>query len=637
MKIADQPGGPVVALVATADNFVPRGLPLALKTLRLSANGPLARLPYTVQADTVTDGWPVRLAGSGVASRTGRRYAVEFNGSGRFRKTDFHTLTPLLASFGDGETTTKASLALGGGRLDANASQTGGSANVKAIMSDIDLAVFDEDLSGRISGDLNMAGRGAALGGALDVQLKGARSRDAADKFAVDGTVKANLVGSRLAIDVTAVGAGSGEQATLNLVLPVQASAAPLRLAVDRDQPISGRFNASGEIQPIWSLIYGGDQALGGVLNAQGVVAGTMADPRLTGHAALSGGHFEDSATGLKLRNVQAEVDMRDNVIAVQSFSGADLKSGTLTGDGRVSLIKGGSSSLALKVQGFQMLDTDQAKAVATGADTVPRAAYGKATHTAALSIDRADISATTRTPPDVVSIDVIERNRPVSETDVSNIEPNRSPAVALDIKLTAPRKVFVKGLGLDAELSLDAQVTGTTAAPVLSGSAHVIRGDYDFAGQRFEIDQSGVVYLASTPDKIRLDLSATNYDPALTAIIAIRGTAAKPDIKLSSTPVLPSDEILAQILFGTSAAQLSPVEAAQLAAAVTTLATGGGFDVMGGLRNFARLDRLALGSDQASGVTVSGGKYIGEHIYLELTGGGRQGPSAQGRVPPDP
>jgi translocation and assembly module TamB len=83
-------------------------------------------------------------------------------------------------------------------------------------------------------------------------------------------------------------------------------------------------------------------------------------------------------------------------------------------------------------------------------------------------------------------------------------------------------------------------------------------------------------------------------------------------------------------VLFGSSASQLSPVEAAQLAAAVTTLATGGGFDVMGGLSRFARLDRLALGGNEASGVTVSGGKYIGNHLYLELTGGGRYGPSAQ-------
>jgi translocation and assembly module TamB len=71
-------------------------------------------------------------------------------------------------------------------------------------------------------------------------------------------------------------------------------------------------------------------------------------------------------------------------------------------------------------------------------------------------------------------------------------------------------------------------------------------------------------------------------------------------------------------------------MQAAQLASAVSSLATGGGLDVIGNLRAFAGLDRLALGGDQTSGVTVSGGKYIRDNVYLELTGSAREGPAAQ-------
>ncbi len=109
-----------------------------------------------------------------------------------------------------------------------------------------------------------------------------------------------------------------------------------------------------------------------------------------------------------------------------------------------------------------------------------------------------------------------------------------------------------------------------------------------------------------------------------------IKGTAAKPEITLSSTPSLPQEEILAQVLFGSSASQLSRAETAQLASTVTALATGGGFDVLGSLRQFAGLDRLALGGDDTSGMTVAGGKYIGRDVYLELIGGGREGPTAE-------
>jgi translocation and assembly module TamB len=47
-------------------------------------------------------------------------------------------------------------------------------------------------------------------------------------------------------------------------------------------------------------------------------------------------------------------------------------------------------------------------------------------------------------------------------------------------------------------------------------------------------------------------------------------------------------------------------------------------------LRQFAGLDRLALGGTQATGTTISGGKYVTKDIYLELTGGGRNGSAAQ-------
>jgi len=195
------------------------------------------------------------------------------------------------------------------------------------------------------------------------------------------------------------------------------------------------------------------------------------------------------------------------------------------------------------------------------------------------------------------------------------------APAVALDVSLKAARGVFLKGRGLNVEMSLDAHVGGDTGAPVLTGSARMVRGDYDFAGKRFQLDTTGYVTLASATDRIRLDLTATRSDPSLTAVIRIEGTAAKPTITLTSTPVLPSDEVLSQVLFGTSTSQLSPLDAATLASAASSLAGGAGFDLAGNLRTLAHLDRLALGGD-TPGAVVSGGKYVTNNVYVEIAGG---------------
>jgi translocation and assembly module TamB len=329
---------------------------------------------------------------------------------------------------------------------------------------------------------------------------------------------------------------------------------------------------------------------------------------------------------------VALKADFARDAVNVTSASGVDGRGGSVAGVGRISLMREGVSSFRLDLKGFRLIDNDQATASATGRATLDRGADGKVRLSGALTIDRADVAARLPTPSGVVAMDVVEKNRP-PDLPVSLPPANQGgEGWALDVALKAPRGVFLKGRGLDVELSLDARVTGTSSHPQLSGTARVVRGDYDFAGKRFEFDPTSVVYLSTRADGVRLDLTAARDDPSLAAQVRIRGTAARPEISLTSTPSMPNDEVLSQVLFGRTASQLSPLEAAQLASALSGLAGGGGFDVVGNLRTFARLDRLALGGGDAAsgGVTISGGKYLTDNVYLELTGGGRDGGAAQ-------
>jgi translocation and assembly module TamB len=633
VKISDVGGGPTASIRMTADNLVPRNSGVAIQAARLSADGPLSHLPYTVDATAMTNGAPLKFKGSGVASQNGSALAISFDGGGRLRKADFRTLTPAEFTFNGPETTSRLSLALGGGRTEISTRQDAQGLTANGKMAGVDIAAVNEELTGKFDADFTLAGKGAALDGGLNARLTGARSRDATSSQALEGTIKAVLSGSTIKLEATGSGSKTGGHASVSIALPAETSAAPFRIAINKTKPIQGQFDADGEIEPIWDLFFGGERSLGGRVTAQGAFGGTMANPVLLGHATVANGRMEDAATGLKLRNVAANVELTNNLVSVQSFSAADPKNGSVSGDGRLSLVKGGESTLTLNVKRFQLINNEAAKATATGVLTVTRGGDGHARLSGELNIDQAEISAINRSPPGVISMDVVERNRPVGQVQGMQAAANGGPAAALDIKLRASRGVFLKGLGLNADMSLDAEVSGDTARPELHGTAHVQRGDYDFAGKRFTFDDSSVVYLDADPDRIRLDLSATRDDPTLTAVIRIKGTASKPDISLTSTPTLPSDEILSQVLFGKSAAQLSGGEAAQLAAAVTTLATGGGFDVIGGLRSLVGLDRLALGADTLGAPTVSGGKYISRNVYIEMTGGGRELPSAQVEV----
>ena len=632
VKIADAPGGASAALNLTAEGVRLSGSTVTVRTGKLTASGPLARLPYSTQAEGQSEGGRWGLNGSGVLAEAKPGYAATFDGQGRLGGRELRTLETAQVRFGGPERSAHLKLAASdGGRIDLDGRLSDAGTDVRAQVTALTLGLLDEDLAGRTDATLTLQGRGARLDGVLEAKLSGARGRGTPTASGVDGVVRGRLAGNVLSLDMTAANA-QGLTANASVVLPAESSAAPFRVAIARQRPMSGKFAAQGEVRPLWDLLVGGERSLAGKVMTQGTLGGTLADPNATGQIAVDGGRFDDGATGLSLRNVALKADFAQNAVNVTQASGVDGHGGSVTGAGRISLLREGASSFRLDLKGFRLIDNDLATASATGRATIDRAADGKVRLSGALNIDRADVAPRLPTPSGVVVMDVVEKNRPPDLPASLPPASQGGDGWALDVTLKASRGVFLKGRGLDVELSLDAHVGGTTAHPDLTGTAHVVRGDYDFAGKRFTFDPTSVVYLSTRPQGVRLDLTATRDDPTLTAVVRIRGTAARPEITLSSTPSLPNDEVLSQVLFGRTASQLSPLEAAQLASALSALAGGGGFDVIGNLRTFAGLDRLALGGgDAASGaVSISGGKYLTDNVYLELTGGGRDGGAAQ-------
>jgi len=632
VKLAEAPGGGRAGLNLTAENVRFSGSSIEVRAAKLTADGALDHLPYATQASGISQGGPWSLNGRGVLLEAKPGYAATFDGQGRLGGRELRTLETAQVRFSGPERSAKLKLAASdGGRIDLDGQLTEAGADLHAQVSGLTLGMIDEDLVGRTDATLALQGRGARLDGLLQAKLTGARGRGTALASGVDGVVRAKLSPDSLSLELTATNA-QGLSANANVMLPAEASAAPFRVAIARERALSGKFSAQGEVRPLWDLLVGGERSLAGKVKTQGTLGGSLANPNATGEIAVEAGRFDDGSTGLSLRNVALKADFAREAINVTQASGVDGHGGALAGTGQISLAREGASSFRLDLKGFRLIDNGLATASATGQVTIDRAANGKGRLSGALTIDRADVAARLPTPSGVVVMDVVEKNRPIDLPDSRSPTSTGGEGWALDVALKAPRGVFLKGHGLDTELSLDSHVRGTTTHPDLSGTAQVVRGDYDFAGKRFSFDTASVVYLSTRAEGVRLDLTATRDDPTLTAEVRIRGTAARPEITLTSTPSLPNDEVLAQVLFGRTASQLSPIEAAQLASALSSLAGGGGFDVIGNLRTFAGLDRLALaGGDAASGaVSISGGKYLTDNVYLELTGGGRDGGAAQ-------
>ena len=117
-----------------------------------------------------------------------------------------------------------------------------------------------------------------------------------------------------------------------------------------------------------------------------------------------------------------------------------------------------------------------------------------------------------------------------------------------------------------------------------------------------------------------------------VTAYVKITGLADSPKIELYRTPDLPQDEIMARLLFGEAAAQLTALQVVEIGAALSTLTGGGGSSLnpLAKIQKTLGLDRLTVGSNtsnattqsaaqQNQGYSVEAGRYVSSRVFVAV------------------
>lgn len=188
---------------------------------------------------------------------------------------------------------------------------------------------------------------------------------------------------------------------------------------------------------------------------------------------------------------------------------------------------------------------------------------------------------------------------------------------IALDIKIAAPNRIFVRGRGVDAEFGGSMQIKGTTTSIKPLGEFNLIRGRMDILTKRVNIAQGRLVLMGSTDPEISLkaDISGQDGD---TLYIEIMGRVSQPQLLLSSDSGRPSEEVLANVLFGKAMEGLSPTQALLLVNALRTLGSPNP-SVLERVRATIGLDDLDIDQNQNGDVAVSAGKYINDNAYIEF------------------
>jgi translocation and assembly module TamB len=210
-------------------------------------------------------------------------------------------------------------------------------------------------------------------------------------------------------------------------------------------------------------------------------------------------------------------------------------------------------------------------------------------------------------------------------------------PPLGLDLTITTPAPIFVRGRGIDAELGGTLRLHGNLAAPIATGGLTLRRGSITILARMLRFERGRIDFAAGSLMPV-LDLAAVARSRSATITVRVAGSPADPMITFSSAPELPQDEVLARLLFDRAAAQLSPFEIAQLAQAVGQLAgVNTGAEVLDTLRGALGLDRLGITTDAAGRAAVEAGRTVAPGVFLGVRQGvqGQTGVTVQLEITP--
>ncbi len=363
---------------------------------------------------------------------------------------------------------------------------------------------------------------------------------------------------------------------------------------------------------------------------------GAFALASLTGTVRLSSGRLSDPDLPFALTGITAVADLAGGSARVAAEAQASTGGG-LAAEGRVGLASPHDADLAVTLEGLRLRDGRLYDTTADGRLRITGALNGGGRIAGEVALGATELRipeaslAGSGTLPDLRHLrepgevrDTRRKAGLLGGDGTGGLGGGTGPVFGLDVTVSAPRRIFLRGRGLDLEFGGALRLAGTTAAVAPSGAFELIRGRLDILGKRLEVTEARLDLQGDLVPVMRV-VAVTTAEGDEVGVL-IEGPADAPVVSFTASSSLPEEEILARLLFGQGVERISALQAAQLAAAVATLAGRGGEGVVGRLRKSFGLDDFDIQTDAEGNATLRAGRYITDNVYsgVEVAPGGK-------------
>jgi len=622
LKLMPATGQPRAQIDLEVHDVVAGGLTINAK---LAATGPMNALDIQLDAQSPSvAGEPASLTAGAKLDAT-RRQLYLASLEAKYHAQTATLLAPATISFADGLSISALKLGAQQAVLEVDGRIT------PALDARVSLQQVKPELvnafvpgllaSGTIQASAEVQGSTSAPTGKIQLAATGMRAaNDAARGLpAADLHADAQLLGNTALVDAK-LSAGSASHLTLNGHAPLAADGTlDLKLGGDLD---------IGLLNPLTEPT--GKHVTGGV-TIDTTVTGAAANPEIGGTVRIANASVRDYTQGISLTEITGVLTGSRGTLQIQTLT-AKAAPGNVSVSGTIGVLQPHIPvDIKFTAKDAQPIASNIITANVDADIQISGTAREKLDVNGKVRVNRAHVNVASSFPPDVAVLDVRRPGRPAKPA------PEKPLVINLNITVDAPRQILVKGRGLDSELGGELRIRGTTDTPTVGGGFDLQRGTFTLGSSHLTFNQGTVTFNgAGLKKKIdpTLDFVAQTQVADVTATVKITGLADSPKLELSSTPELPQDEIMARLLFGESASQLSALQVVQIGAALAQL-TGGGESTLNPLSKIQKtlgLDRLSVGStassgaaagganaQQNSGYSVEAGRYVSSRVFVAV------------------
>ena len=360
-------------------------------------------------------------------------------------------------------------------------------------------------------------------------------------------------------------------------------------------------------------------------------IAGTVADPRITGTAALSGLAAEVPQVGIKLHDGEMQASLAEG-------NAVSLQGKVSSGDGLITLNGDTSSQGALKVK-IQGKDFIAANIPGAKVFITPDLDFERNTERMTLggtvTIPKADIDLT-KLPKQGASVQRASSDVVVVDDENSNVARSRSTPLEAHVTVILGKDVTLVGYGLTSKVEGQLVVHELPEQDTTANGEVRVSGKYKAYGQDLTIEQGRLLYAGQSITDPQVNLIATRTVESVTAKLVVSGSAQKPLLEVTSDPPLPQTQALSYLVAGKPLNEVGSGEGDMVQSAARSLGGAAGNLLAKNLGKRLGIDEIGIeDTPEAGGSAFTVGQYLSPRLYLSYgVGPVRAGPGGDSSLP---